>query len=267
MASSTQRYRIMGMDCEHDAHEIETAAGAVEGVQTVRVSVVSQVMTISLGNASTGAVEQAVNAIGYRIEPVTDADAPTHMTSAYRRALWIVVVLNLGYGVVEWIGGYLSGSQALRADALDFFGDGAITLLGIMAIGWGLAWRARAAMIQGIFLGALGIGVLVQTVIRLEEGYVPEANLMGWFGVGALIANVFAVIVLLPHRAGDSNVKAVWMFSRNDAMGNVAVVIAAGLVALLDTAWPDIVVAFVIAGLFLQSSWSIISDARGDMRR
>ncbi|HLU34955.1 MAG TPA: cation transporter, partial [Thermomicrobiales bacterium] len=177
----------------------------------------------------------------------------------------IVIVLNIGYGIVEMAGGFLSDSQALKADALDFLGDGLITFLGVVAIGWGIAWRARSALIQGIFLGVLGLGVLVNTVMRLADGYVPEAGMMGAFGIVALAVNVASTIVLLPHRAGDANVRAVWMFSRNDAIGNLAVVVAAVLVGWLGSAWPDIVVAFAIAGLFLQSSWVIIRDARRDL--
>jgi Co/Zn/Cd efflux system component len=188
------------------------------------------------------------------------------MNASYRRALWIVVLLNVGYGLVEMAGGFLSDSQALKADALDFLGDGLITLLGVVAIGWGIAWRARSALIQGMFLGALGIGVLVNTLVRLAQGYVPEAGLMGAIGIGALVVNMAATAVLLPHRAGDANVRAVWMFSRNDAIGNLAVVLAALLVGWLDSSWPDIVVAFAMAALFLQSAWVIIRDARADLR-
>lgn len=94
----------------------------------------------------------------------------------------------------------------------------------------------------------------------------PSAELMGAFGLIALVVNVLAAIVLIPHRNGDANVRAVWLFSRNDAIGNVAVVVAAGLVTLTGTAWPDLVVAAVIAGLFLQSASVIIRDARADLR-
>lgn len=263
------RYRVIGMDCAHDAREIEEAARESGAVRDVRVSVSSQVMTVHLADTgSPETVTRAVQDIGYRLESMTDvADdrTATHTSPAYVRALWIVIVLNAGYGVIEMAGGFLSGSQALKADALDFLGDGLITLLGVIAIGWGLVWRARSALIQGIFLGVLGIGVLVNTATRLAEGYVPEAGLMGGFGIVALVVNVASTLVLLPHRAGDANVRAVWMFSRNDAIGNVAVVVAAVLVGLLGTAWPDIVVAFAIAGLFLQSSWVIVRDARTDL--
>lgn len=195
------------------------------------------------------------------------AENLSHAAPEYRRALWIVVLLNLGMGLAEMIGGFVAGSQALKADALDFLGDGVITLFGLLAIGWSLAWRARAAMIQGLFLAALGIGVLATTGYRVLVLHTPEADIMGVFGVIALVINVAAAWVLVPHRKGDANVRAVWLFSRNDALGNVAVVIAAGLVAWTGTPWPDLAVAAIIAGLFLHSAWEIMNHARADLGR
>ncbi|EIG62812.1 cation transporter [Bradyrhizobium sp. WSM1253] len=183
------------------------------------------------------------------------------------RALWIVVLLNAGYGLIEIVGGVVAASQSVRADALDFIGDGVISLLGLIAIGWGLSARGKAALLQGIFLGLLGAGVLVATAYRALVHQQPEADLMGILGAIGLVINVASAVVLLPHREGDANVRAVWLFSRNDAIGNVPVVIAALLVAWTRTPWPDLVVAVVVAGLFLQSSFSIIRDARGDLRR
>lgn len=101
----------------------------------------------------------------------------THTTAAYRRALWIVVILNAGYGVVEMFGGYLAGSQALKADALDFLGDGSITLLGLLALSWASAWRSRAAFLQGLFLAALGVGVFAAAAYRVFVVNEPEAFL------------------------------------------------------------------------------------------
>ena len=187
------------------------------------------------------------------------------LTSEYRRALWVVVALNIGYGAIEMVGGVLADSQALKADALDFLGDGAITFLGLLAIGWSTLWRARSALIQGLFLGALGLSVLATTVYRLLAQKQPDAEVMGVLGGIALLVNVVAAAALLPHRTGDANARAVWLFSRNDAIGNAAVVAAAGLVAWTGTAWPDLLVAIVIASLFLQSSWSIVHDARSDL--
>lgn len=198
-----------------------------------------------------------------------DNDLPkdlSHITPAYRKALWIVVLINVGYGFAEMIGGFLADSQALKADALDFLGDGSITFLGLLAIGWGLKLRARSALIQGIFLGVMGITILGYTIYRTQVLHTPEAGLMGIFGVGALLINVIAVIILLPHRKGDANVRAVWLFSRNDALGNILVIVGAGFVFLTGTSYPDLIVAGIIAILFLHSSFSIIKDARNDLK-
>ena len=271
------RYRVIGMDCASDAAEIEQAANRIDGVDRVKVSTASQIMTVAVNDpaARLGAVEDAVTGLGYKLSVVTDSGSAsgddempdlTHVTPAYRRALWIVVLLNVGYGLVEMVGGFLSGSQAVKADALDFLGDGFITFLGLLAIGWSLLWRARAALLQGIFLGLMGLGVLGTTAYRALVQQQPEAELMGALGLVALVVNVAAAAVLIPHRTGDANVRAVWLFSRNDAIGNAAVVLAAVLVAWTASPWPDLVVAVVIAGLFLNSAWSIVRDARADLR-
>lgn len=275
------RYRVTGMDCADDAAEIERTARTIGGVDDVKVSVATQVLTVVAHDEDPRlpAVERAVSALGYQLDRMDarpraaadsdDDDLPkdlSHITAAYKRALWMVVVLNVGYGIIEMIGGFLADSQALRADALDFIGDGLITFLGLVAIGWSLRWRARSALVQGLFLGALGFSVLATTGYRILAQQRPEAEMMGVLGAIALVVNVAAALVLIPHRTGDANARAVWLFSRNDAIGNAAVVIAAGLVAWTNTSWPDLVVAIVIAGLFLHSAWAIVRDARADLR-
>ncbi|MET4702490.1 Co/Zn/Cd efflux system component/copper chaperone CopZ [Constrictibacter sp. MBR-5] len=278
-AEETARYRVTGMDCAACAAKIEKAVRSA-GVKNVKVSTATQIMTLHGSDlaARLSEVERAVSGIGYQLDRLDGPKAKnegdsddlpkdlSHITPAYKRALWIVIVLNVGYGLIEMVGGFISGSQALKADALDFLGDGLITFLGILAIGWSLIWRARSALIQGLFLGVLGLGVLANTAYRVLVVNQPEAELMGLFGIIALAVNVAAALALIPHRTGDANVRAVWLFSRNDAIGNAAVVVAAGLVAWTGTAWPDLVVAAVIAGLFLQSSWVIVRDARADLR-
>ena len=267
--SAPIRMQVQGMDCAKDAAGIERAArsaGVAEG--DVKVSAATHVLTLWIAEDDLAKVRPALDATGYGFEKIEDGDAssdPAHKDPGYRRALWIVVLLNLGYGAFEMFGGFLSGSQALKADALDFVGDGAITFLGLLAIGWSLTWRARSAMVQGVFLGLLGLGVVGTTLWRVVNQTVPQAGLMGAFAVGALVVNLLAVLPLLKHRKGDANMRAVWLFSRNDAIGNVAVVIAAGLVTWLANPWPDLIVAFAIAGLFLHSAWMIIRDARSDL--
>jgi cation diffusion facilitator family transporter len=186
---------------------------------------------------------------------------------AYRRALWWVVILNVGFGLCEIVGGFIANSQALKADALDFLGDGSITFVGLLALGWAASTRAKVAMTQGLFLGALGLWVLGMAVWRALTATPPEAELMGGIGIVALVVNVSAALILARFRkGGDAQARAIWLFSRNDALANIAVIGAAILVYVLDSAWPDIVVAAAIALLFLQSAWEIIHDARKELR-
>ena len=135
----------------------------------------------------------------------------------------------------------------------------------MIAIGWSGVWRARVALLQGLFLALLGLGVLASTIYRVFVAGVPEADLMGVLAVGALAVNVLSAVILLRHREGDANVRAVWLFSRNDAIGNAGVIVAAGLVWLSGSSWPDLFVAVVIAGLFLQSAWKIVGAARREL--
>jgi Co/Zn/Cd efflux system component/copper chaperone CopZ len=266
------------MDCASCAAKIENVARTVAGVADVKVSIASQIMTLEIDDPATRLpiLESAVTDLGYQLDRIglpkpniADDDDKisdlSHVTPAYKRALWVVVLLNIGYGVVEIAGSFLAGSQALQADSLDFLGDGLISFLGLIAVGWGLAARAKAALLQGIFLGALGLGVVASTIYRVFVTQQPESLLMGGFAIVALIVNVLAVIVLIPHRKGDANIRAVWLFSRNDAIGNLAVVIAAALVWWTGTPWPDLIVALIIAALFLQSAFAIVRDARQDL--
>lgn len=196
----------------------------------------------------------------------TGDSARAEKDPGYRRALWIVVLLNLGFGACEIVGGFIADSQALKADSLDFIGDGTITLAGLVALGWTATSRARIALVQGIFLLTLGLGVIGAALWRALGAIAPEADLMGGIGLVALLVNVVAAFVLSRFREGDANMRAVWLFSRNDALGNVAVIVAAGLVAWTGSAWPDLTVAVLIAGIFLHSAYEILRGARSELR-
>ena len=193
-------------------------------------------------------------------------DIPTHATAAYRRVLWLVAGMNLTLGVAEAVSGYVAGSQALKADALDSLGDGVITGLGLVALNWGADARNRAALVQGVFLALMGLGVFVATLYRVLGIQLPEPVLMGSLGLIALAVNLASAVILLRYREGDANVRAVWLFSRNDAIGNAAVVAAALAVAATGSAWPDLLTAAAIAGLFIHSAVRIVGDALGDLR-
>lgn len=163
--------------------------------------------------------------------------------------------------VIEMGAGQLAGSQALKADALDFLGDSMTYAMSLYVIGMSLAWRARAALVKGVSLGLIGLWVLGMTAYSVLVAGVPRAEVMGSVGLLAFAANVASVMLLLKHRDGDANVRSVWLCSRNDAIGNLAVVMAASGVWATTSAWPDLIVAAILAALFLWSSAQIVRQA------
>jgi Co/Zn/Cd efflux system component len=157
--------------------------------------------------------------------------------------------------------GQLAGSQALKADSLDFFADGVTYAISFWAIGRPVGVRSLAALGKGASLVAIGLWVLATTLYNFFVAGVPEAETMGVIGLLALGANVFSVLLLAPYKDGDANIRSVWLCSRNDAIGNVAVMAAAVLVFVLGNRAPDLVVAGVMAALFLTSAVQILRQA------
>lgn len=186
---------------------------------------------------------------------------------AYRRVLWIIIALNAAMFVVEVAAGYIARSQALQADALDFLGDAATYALSLLVIGRAAAWRANAALFKGLSLGVLALWVGGSTLWRAILGGAPEPITMSAVGGLALCVNVGAALLLYRFRDGDANVRSVWLCSRNDAIGNIAVVFAAAAVWASGAAWPDLVVALAMSALFLQTSVRIVAQARGELRQ
>jgi Co/Zn/Cd efflux system component len=179
----------------------------------------------------------------------------------WRRALWIALAINGAMFVLEIVAGLAGQSMALRADALDFLGDSTNYAISLAVLGTALSWRSRAALLKGAMLGAFGVWVLGSTAWAAWHGTTPHAQTMGIVGVMALVTNVGVALMLFRHRTGDANMRAVWICSRNDAIGNVAVVLAAGGVLGTRSAWPDLVVAALMASLALWGSAQIIAHA------
>lgn len=184
----------------------------------------------------------------------------------YRRALWAVIVINGVMFQVEMTAGIAANSQALLADALDFFGDTLTYGLSLFVIGHSLNWRARAALFKGLSLAAMGLWVLGSTVYQVLILETPVAVIMSGIGMLALAANMASVLILYRFRDGDANVRSVWLCSRNDAIGNLAVIGAAGAVWFTASAWPDLLVAGIMASLFLRSAYLIIRQALQELR-
>lgn len=189
----------------------------------------------------------------------------TAISPRYRRALWVALVLNAVMFFVEIGGGLKSGSVSLLADAVDFAGDAANYGLSLAVLSMGLAWRARAALVKGVTMGAYGVLILAITVWSAALGIPPEPMTMGLVALLALAVNVGVALMLYAWRNGDANMRSVWLCSRNDAIGNVAVALAALGVLGTGSAWPDLLVAGVMATLALTASVSVVRQARAEL--
>ncbi len=184
----------------------------------------------------------------------------------YRRVLWSVLAINAFMFVVEMTAGVWGKSVALQADALDFLGDSATYAMTLIVLGMSLRWRAGAAMIKGLAMGGFGTWVMATTVYHMTQGTLPDFAVMGGVGALALFANIVSVGLLYRFRQGDSNMRSVWLCSRNDVVANIAVIMAASGVWASATGWPDLAVGGVIAALALSSSFVVIRQARGELR-
>ena len=183
----------------------------------------------------------------------------------WRRALWIALLVNAGMFLVELAAGELADSRSLQADALDFFSDGANYAISLGVAGLAIVWRARAALVKGITLAILGFYVMATAGLAVFQGASPQPAIMGAVGVAALIANAAVALMLYRFREGDANMRSVWICSRNDAIAKIAVVGAAVGVFGTGTAWPDLIVAAIIATLSITGGVKIVRLAWSEL--
>ncbi|WP_026075606.1 cation transporter [Noviherbaspirillum massiliense] len=184
----------------------------------------------------------------------------------YRRILWIALLVNGGMFGVELISGWHAGSVSLLADALDFFGDAANYGLSLFVLALAPVWRSRAALVKGLSMGGYGLFILGTAAWNFTYGTVPEASTMGKIGLLALAANLSVAALLYAYRNGDANMRSVWLCTRNDAIGNIAVMLAALGVFGTGSGWPDIVVAGIMGSLGVSAAVSVVRHAREEIR-
>lgn len=193
------------------------------------------------------------------------ADKPP-VDPRYRRVLWIALFVNAAMFAVEMAGGWRSGSVSLLADAVDFFGDAVNYGLSLFVLALAPIWRSRSALIKGLTMGGYGLFVLGTAAWNLTRGVVPEHATMGVIGTLALMANLSVAVLLFAYRNGDSNMRSVWLCTRNDAIGNVAVLLAALGVFGAGAGWPDIIVATIMGILGLTAARAVIVQARQELQ-
>jgi len=185
--------------------------------------------------------------------------------AAYRRILWAALLINAAMFAVEIGVGINADSRSLMADSVDFLGDAANYGISLFVLGLALAWRARAAMLKGVAMLIFGLGVAGATIEAALSGTLPHAEAMGVVGLLALAANLLVAVMLFRYRKGDSNMRAVWLCTRNDAIGNLAVLIAAAGVFASGTAWPDLAVAAIMSGLAILAGVQVIRLASREL--
>jgi len=190
----------------------------------------------------------------------------TGLSPAYKRILWIVIAINALMFFVEMFAGTKAHSQALQADALDFLGDTLTYGISLWAIGKTLQLRSRVALLKGISLLLMAIWIFSSTLYKFWFMQTPDATMMGSIAILAFIANVISVLLLVKYKDGDANIRSVWLCSRNDAIGNLVVLIAASGVWVTDNALPDLIVATFLAALFLSSAKQIIQQANQERK-
>ena len=185
--------------------------------------------------------------------------------AAHRRVLWTVLGINLAMFMIEMIAGLRIGSVSLRADSLDFLSDSANYGISLLVACMTLRTRALAALGKGVTMGLFGIWVLASSVWKALVGSPPEAVAMGLVGLAALAANGICFALLTAFRSGDSNMRSVWLCSRNDMIANCAVLASALGVARTDAARPDVLVAAIMAMLALQGAVTVVRHARREL--
>ncbi len=198
--------------------------------------------------------------------PALDPGASHERYLRQRRVLVLVLAINATMFCVEIVASWYAVSTALLADALDFLADSATYGLTLYVLAKSVRWKAGAALVKGAGMGAFGLWVLFEASRRAFDPGLPDAATMGGVGLLALTANLASAVLLFWHRGDDLNMRSVWLCSRNDAINNLAVLVAAGGVFATAAAWPDLVVGGVIAGIELSAAWSITRQALRELR-
>ena len=194
------------------------------------------------------------------------APDPQRGNDSYRRVLWAVLAINAGMFAVEVVAGVAAGSASLQADALDFLGDSGNYAISLFVVGMALRYRAMAAAFKGATMAAFGLWVIGVAGWHAWHGTLPHAFTMGGVGVAALLANAASFGLLWAYRTGDANMRSAWICTRNDVLGNLAVLIAALGVFGTGTGWPDVIVAVIMAGLALHGAFVVLNQSRAELR-
>ena len=195
-----------------------------------------------------------------------DHESPAQPNPNYRRILWIALIINAAMFIVELYYGFAAGSVSLLADSLDFFGDAANYGISLWVLAMSLQVRAKASLIKAASMVVFGIWVIGHALWNLMSSVIPDPQVMSVIGALALVANLIVAFLLYAYRDGDSNMRSVWLCTRNDALGNIAVMLAALGVFGTGSNWPDLIVAIIMAMLALTAAWQVMRQAQKELK-
>ena len=210
------------------------------------------------GNSSDGSAPRQAEATDDCCSSKAKEITALGSTAGVKWVLQIVLVINLTMFFAEFTAGLLARSTALMADSVDMLGDALVYILSLYALERSLRWRAGAALMKGVIIATFGIWVFAEVVTKVIGGGTPTASTMGLFGAIALIANLICLALLYRYRNRDVNLSSTFECSRNDVIGNVGVIMAAGSVAAFNSFWPDVIVGTIIAALFFRSAIRVL---------
>lgn len=194
-------------------------------------------------------------------------DKATLSNHIYRKVLWVCLVANAVMFIAQMVASYAAHSVSLLANSADFFSDAANYGISLYVLNLSLRQKAKASLFKGISLGIVGLWVAFEALHHAMQPELPKPLLMMVISIVALAVNIGCAMLLYKYRGGDSNRESVWICSRNDAIGNVAVMIAAVGVFASSTIWPDIIVAAILGWLAISGAWKIINSSKRELKQ
>jgi len=184
-----------------------------------------------------------------------------------KSVLYWLLAINASMFVIEIGVGWLAESTALIADSFDMFADAVVYGIGLYVVGRAAKDKAKAALVSGYFQAVLGLLILIDIVRRVIQGSEPISELIMIMGLIALFANLICLVLIHKHKDGEVHMRASWIFSANDVIANMGVIIGGALVWWLDSRWPDMFIGIIIALVILRGSRMIIQDAKNELKK
>ncbi|MFO7995469.1 MAG: cation transporter [Marinobacter sp.] len=261
-------YKVPKMDCPSEERMIRMVLGGFDTIQALSFNLSGRTLEVlHNGDADPITRKLATLDLGASLQETraTDSEALRAAQSSKSEqadesgTLWILLAINGLMFLVEMTMGLIAQSAGLIADSLDMFADAAVYGLALYAVGHGVRMQVRAAHVAGILQLILALGVLVEVGRRFLFGSEPESLLMVAVAFVALVANTICLLLISRHREGGAHMKASWIFSANDVVINLGVILAGALVAWTGSNYPDLIIGAIVGGIVLNGARRILA--------